>query len=156
MNGSMETIFIASVIVLFLFVGALAVRQWRMEKRLRAFFEGKDAKSLEDVFALLRREVMAAHKSLQDLDARARSARETLRRSVQHVGIVRFNPFREAGSDQSFCIAMLDEQKNGVVISSLYSRDGVRVYGKPVQNGISSYTLSGEEQEAIQRAMQES
>ena len=152
-------IILAGVVVLLalaLVLGALVLRTRKLERRLGAFLTGKDAKSLEDVFVLLRREVMDARRSLYALDGRMAEAREKLRCSVQNVGIVRFNPFRDAGGDQSFCIALLDEAHNGVVISSLYARDGVRIYGKPVQTGMSSYTLSKEEQEAIQQAIQES
>lgn len=142
--------------VLFVGIVVLAWRLWRMEKKLRLFFSGKDAKSLEDVFVLLRKEMMEARRTMQEVDVRIREARERLRGSVQNVGIVRFNPFRDAGGDQSFCIALLDEGQNGVVISSLYSRDGVRVYGKPIQAGISTYTLSQEEQQVIAKAVKES
>lgn len=72
--------------------------------------------------------------------------------SVQKIGIIRFNPFKEVGSDQSFSVALLDGQDNGVIITSLYSRDGNRVYGKPIKNGKSSYSLSKEEETAIEKA----
>ena len=94
--------------VLFIGIIALALRLWRVEKKLRSFFSGKDAKSLEDVFVLLRKEMMEARRTLQDFDGRIRETRERLRASVQNVGIVRFNPFRDAGGDQSFCIALFD------------------------------------------------
>lgn len=156
MNLPFDTILIGAIAVLFVSVIVLAVRLWKTEKRLRAFFLGKDAKSLEDVFVLLRREMMEARRALQDLDERLKEARGRLRASVQNVGIVRFNPFRDAGGDQSFCIALLDEKQNGIVISSLYARDGVRVYGKPIINSNSTYQLSQEEQQAIAKALQES
>lgn len=156
MNLPLDTILTGAVAVLFVVAVVVSLRLWKMERRLRAFFSGKDAKSLEDVFVLLRKEMMEARRTLQDLDARVREAREQLRGSVQNVGIVRFNPFRDAGGDQSFCIALLDERHNGVVISSLYARDGVRVYGKPIAAGKSTYQLSGEEEEAIQKAVTES
>lgn len=156
MNLPLDTILIGALAVLFISMILLGVRLWKMERRLQIFFGGKNAKSLEDIFVLLRKEMMEARRTLQDLDTRMGEARERLRLSVQNVGIVRFNPFRDAGGDQSFCIALLDEQKNGVVISSLYSRDGVRVYGKPVAGGASTYQLSNEELEAIQKAIKES
>lgn len=156
MNISLETTLIGAAGILVVAVIVLGARLWRMERRLRAIFEGKDAKNLEDVFALLRKEVMEARRSLQSLDERVAEARGKLRGSVQNVGIVRFNPFRDAGGDQSFCIALLDETRTGVVISSLYARDGVRVYGKPVIAGVSTYTLSAEERQAIEQALQES
>ena len=72
--------------------------------------------------------------------------------SVQKVALIRFNPFREVGGDQSFSVALLDGNNSGVVITSLYSREENRVYGKPVKNGESEYLLSEEEKEAIERA----
>ena len=155
MNISLETTLISIAGILVVAVIVLGARLWRMERRLRAIFEGKDAKNLEDVFALLRKEVMEARRSLQSLDERVTEARGKLRGSVQNVGIVRLNPFRDAGGDQSFCIALLDETRTGVVVSSLYARDGVRVYGKPVVAGVSTYTLSAEEKQAIEQALRE-
>ena len=72
--------------------------------------------------------------------------------SVKKIGMVRFNPFKEVGSDQSFSIALLNGKDSGLVITSLYNREGNRVYGKPVSNGKSSYSLSKEERAAIERA----
>lgn len=72
--------------------------------------------------------------------------------NVQKVGLVRFNPFKEIGSNQSFSLALLDGKENGVVITSLYTREGNRVYGKPIESGKSLYLLSQEENEAIEKA----
>ena len=65
--------------------------------------------------------------------------------SIQKVGMVRFNPFSEVGGDQSFSIALLDANDDGIVVTSLYTRDGNRVYAKPVKAGASDYSLSAEE-----------
>jgi len=72
--------------------------------------------------------------------------------SIQKVGIVRFNPFSEVGGDQSFSLALLDGHNNGVVITSLYTRENNRIYGKPVAGGESEYVLSKEEKSAIEKA----
>lgn len=82
-----------------------------------------------------------------------REFKQKSRRSIQKVGVVRFNPFKEIGGDQSFCIALLDEDNSGVVITSFYGREGNRVYAKPIERGQSKYQLSEEEKEAIARAM---
>jgi len=73
--------------------------------------------------------------------------------SVQKVGMVRFNPFSEVGGDQSFSVALLDGSNNGIVITSLYIREGNRVYGKPINNGQSKYQLSNEENKAVEKAI---
>jgi hypothetical protein len=73
--------------------------------------------------------------------------------SLQHIGLVRFNPFDDTGSDQSFAIALLDGQRDGIVISSLHGRANTRVFAKPVQAGTSPHALSTEEEQAIRIAV---
>ncbi len=74
--------------------------------------------------------------------------------SITKVGVVRFNPFKDTGGDQSFAVALLDSNNNGLVISSLYSREGTRIYTKPIEAGKSiGYNLSDEEQQAINKAI---
>jgi uncharacterized protein DUF4446 len=74
------------------------------------------------------------------------------KRAVQHVGVVRFNPFEDTGGNQSFALALLDSQGDGVVMSSLHSRQSTRIYLKPIVNGRSETALSDEETEALRKA----
>ena len=74
--------------------------------------------------------------------------------SIQKTGIVRFNPFSGVGGDQSFSVALLDGHNDGVVITSLFTREGNRIYAKPIKNGSSEYILSDEEKEAISKAIE--
>lgn len=76
------------------------------------------------------------------------------RGSLQHVGLVRFNPFEDTGSDQSFAIALLDDRRDGIVLSSLHGRGQTRVFAKPVEGGQSKHTLSDEEAQAIRIAVE--
>ena len=73
---------------------------------------------------------------------------------IQKIGIVRYNAFKDTGSDLSFALAMLDERNNGVVLNGIYSREMSNIYAKPVENGKSKYTISEEEEEAIQKAIE--
>lgn len=75
-------------------------------------------------------------------------------RSYYHkVGLVRFDPFSKKGMDQSFALALLNEENNGIVINFIYMHEGVRVYLKRVKNGKGDdYQLSDEEKEAINKA----
>ena len=73
---------------------------------------------------------------------------------IQKIGIVRYNAFKDTGSDLSFALAMLDEKNNGVVLNGIYSREMSNIYAKTVENGKSTYTISEEEQQAIQKAME--
>ena len=73
---------------------------------------------------------------------------------IQKVGIVRYNAFRDVGSDLSFAIALLDRENNGVVLNGLYGSESSNIYAKPVKKGLSKYQLSDEEKSAIEIAEQ--
>jgi len=92
-------------------------------------------------------------KSFEKLSEGLENLKKESRFSIQKIGIVRFNPFSEVGSDQSFSIALLNGNNDGVVITSIYAREGNRVYGKSIKNGASKYSLSDEEKKAISKAM---
>jgi hypothetical protein len=96
--------------------------------------------------------VEAVDRRLGELDGAYRSLEARSRGSLQHLGIVRFNPFPDTGSDQSFAIALLNDRHTGVVISSLHARNGTRVFAKPVEAGQARYALSDEEAEALRIA----
>ncbi len=72
--------------------------------------------------------------------------------SIQKVAIKRYNPFKEVGGDQSFSLAILDDNDNGAVITSHYTRQENRIYGKPLKAGKSDYPLSQEEEKVIEEA----
>lgn len=71
----------------------------------------------------------------------------------QKIGIVRYNAFKDTGSDLSFALAILDDYDNGVVLNGIYARDSSNIYAKPVEKGNSKYVLSNEEKEAIYKAI---
>ena len=77
-----------------------------------------------------------------------------IEKCIQKVGIVRYNAFKDTGSDLSFALALLNEHNDGVVLNGIYSREMSNIYAKPVKDGKSSYTVSEEEEEAIKRAME--
>jgi hypothetical protein len=74
------------------------------------------------------------------------------RRAVQRVGVVRFNPFEDTGGNQSFSLALLDSKADGIVITSLHSRQQTRVYLKSIVGGKCETALSDDESEALRRA----
>ena len=73
---------------------------------------------------------------------------------IKKVSIIRYNAFKDVGSDLSFALALLDENNDGVVLNGLYSVENSNIYAKPVENGKSKYSLSEEEQRAIDDAIQ--
>lgn len=149
-------VLIALVFAAVLIAGVALVRVVQLSRRIHAFFQGRKGADLEGLLAEMSkhlREVQSEFTQLRNdvarIDVMAGNA-------VQKVGVVRFNPFAGGGmgSDQSFAIAILDFEDNGVVLSSLHGREGTRIYAKPIVKGESKHHLSDEENEAIRRALQ--
>lgn len=75
---------------------------------------------------------------------------------IQRVSLIRFNPFDDTGGNQSFALSLLNDRGDGVVISSLHSRETTRIYGKPVKNfSEGGFEFSAEEKQAIEMAKKE-
>ena len=72
---------------------------------------------------------------------------------IQKIGLVRYNAFKDTGSDLSFTLAILNEENTGVVLNGIYGRDMSNIYAKSVEKGQSKNILSEEEKEAISKAI---
>lgn len=97
----------------------------------------------------IQRQFAAVTRRLEALEQNITQINAALPQTVRSVSVVRFNPFAEMGGNMSFSMALLDAKANGVVISVLNDRQGSRIYGKPVEGGVSPQKLSEEEQQAI-------
>lgn len=95
-------------------------------------------------------ETLTAH--VEQIDRQIAADEQQARRHIQKVGMLRYNAFPDTGSDQSFSVAMLDADGNGLVLTSLYGRTETRTYAKPIQGGKSTYPLSDEELAALAQA----
>jgi hypothetical protein len=100
-----------------------------------------------------RQRVEALRRELNGLADELRRVEAEGQRAMKRVGIVRFNPFEDTGGNQSFAVALLDGQSNGLVVSSLHSRQQTRVYLKAIRAGTAESALSDEEAEALRRAV---
>ena len=78
---------------------------------------------------------------------------ERLAKAITRVSVVRFDAFDQSGNDLSYCIAMLDSENNGIVISGIFGREEARTYVKPIVEGESTYKLTREEEKALRDAM---
>lgn len=112
-----------------------------------------DSGEIKDVVANQSKIIEEMNKKLRAIDVCSREGMDMAKKGLQNLGVVRFNPFKDVGGDQSFAIALLDSSGNGLTISSLYSREGTRIYAKPIKDSTSPYQLSGEEKEAVAGAM---
>lgn len=124
----------------------------RYRKRQEALLAGETVANLEGL-VLKHKNTLANHqKNLKELGAILEELVKSNKLNVRKVGLIRFNPFADAGGNMSFALALLDGKDNGIVISSLHSREGTRIYAKNIEHGKSKYHLTDEEQEAIEEA----
>lgn len=142
-------------IVLFIIVIFLWIQNGRLKRKLRVFFSGKDAKDLEEVLLNQLEETKELDQEIQELFEISNRLRELGMKSIHKTAVMRFNPFKEVGGNQSFCVALLDGKNSGVVITSLHTREGTRVYSKPVVTGLeTNFPLTEEEKATITEAIQ--
>ena len=125
-----------------------------MYLKMRRFIVGLDAHHIGDSLASVSGDLKELQSFRSEIERYLTSVEKRLKKSVQSVHTVRFNPFKGTGggSNQSFATTLLTEDGDGVIISSLYARDHVSVFGKPIHGHSSPHELSEEERESLEIA----
>lgn len=135
---------------------ALILIGWiiRLELKLKRVLLGKNARSLEDTIIHLTTEITQINTFKKESELYYKNIEKRLSRSIQGVETIRFNAFKGEGigGSQSFATAFINEQGDGTVISSLYSRDRISIFAKPIKKLSSEFELSEEERTAIQKS----
>ncbi|MDZ7611158.1 MAG: DUF4446 family protein [Candidatus Moranbacteria bacterium] len=136
--------------LLLVWIVLLQMKISGIRKNQEILFNGKKAKDLEKIILENKNNIKKISDETEDLYSITSKINQHSLKSIHKMGLIRFNPFREIGGDQSFSLALLDDEDTGAVLSSLYSREGVRIYAKSVQKGQPvKYPLTEEEKQAI-------
>ncbi len=133
----------------------LQTRLKRLEERYRRL-SGASAEETGPQVGLgtLLARIGAVQDRVEKLEALASQTQATLGHTIRGVGMVRFRALPDVGGDQSFSLALVDGEGNGLVLSALYLREGTRFYGKPLTAWNSPYPLTDEEKQALEQARQ--
>jgi hypothetical protein len=135
---------------------AWSVVIWRrlqaVQARYTELLTGVSGGNLEAILHAHMENVRAAAEQANEARNTVLRIERSGRMHVQHVAVVRYNPFNHTGGDQSFVLALADAEGNGAVVNSLHARDGTRIYAKPLAAWSSGYALTAEEEDAIARA----
>ncbi len=124
----------------------------RNERRLDRLLRGPGLENVESVLAHQADQIQALARDVARADSAVAAMQAAVRGTLRRVGAVRYNAFPDTGSDLSFSLAVLDDDANGFILTSLYGRDESRVYLKPVTGGNCTYHLSEEERRALEEA----
>jgi hypothetical protein len=145
----------ASALGLFSFLCAIIalIKIRNLNKKIAIMLSGKGAADLESIILSHSQSITDLDKEIQELFEISNKIHKLASESIHKVDVLRFNPFKDIGGDQSFAIALLNGKNSGLVMSSLHTREGTRIYAKPVTKGTSEkYTLTEEEKLAIKNA----
>lgn len=152
--GSVAVIALVLAILALGGVVLLLARQQRLLGQYEHLMAGTSGGNLEEMLNDHVSQVREASTRVEAVDNVVSDLQESTQFSLQHLALVRFNPFRDTGGDQSFALALVDGHGHGAVISSLHSREVTRVYAKPLDQWQSHHPLTDEEQQAIALARQ--
>jgi uncharacterized protein DUF4446 len=114
---------------------------WRLDDGFRGLLEGQTQRI---------ERLEGAARALNTTDKRLQGEIES---GIRRIGLLRYDAFEDVGGRLSFSCALLDDQGNGVVMTSINGRQETRVYAKPILAGRSTHNLSLEEEEAIRQAL---
>ena len=123
-------------------------------RRISRMLRGSHAMTIEDSIIELAKELDTLTHFKEKSEEYHKLVEQRLRKSVQSIETKRFNPFKGtgAGGNQSFASAFINENGDGLILSSLYSSDRMSVFAKPVQQFSSTFELTEEEQSALEDA----
>ena len=112
-----------------------------------------DGKNIKEDLERYMRRVSTTEEEIRKLSVYYKELDNKTQKCIQKVGVVRYNAYKDTGSDLSFAVCLLDEHNDGVVFNGIYSRDMSNIYAKPIENGVSKYKVTPEEMEAIEKAI---
>lgn len=143
-----------AIVLSFLFSFIALSMAISAKRRISRLLNGKNSKDIDEVLIHIYKNISLLDQFKTKTQNDLLIVNDKLSRSIQSVETVRFNPFKGTGSggNQSFATAFINEEGDGVVISSLYSSDRVSVFAKPITKLTSTYELTEEEVQAVHTA----
>lgn len=150
---SIATIYIVLLLLLLgMIITYIKLNKYKKEndKFLRSIGKGQN---IQETIELYMKEVNDVKLLNQEIIKYCENIDKKHDNTLQKVGLIRYNAFQNVGSDLSFALALLDNKNTGIVLNGIYSRDMSNIYAKPVIEGKSTYVLTEEEKEAINKAM---
>ena len=125
----------------------------KLRRRIDSLTRGKDTESMEDIMLNFFERIESLENEEKNTKSDIKRIKENLKFTYQKCGLVKYDAFREMSGALSYSLALLDKENNGVLISSMYSREGCYSYAKEIVNGESKINLSEEEAEALKQAV---
>lgn len=141
---------LGGLLIALVWLGFLSYSLKRMTENYLALTKGNNRLTLDDVLGKIIKDLQTNQKDISKLISRCDTIEKNELSHIQKIGLLRFNPFKDTGGDQSFILSLMDAHDTGVVITALYSRSGTRWYAKRVIAGKGAeHELSDDEKRAL-------
>lgn len=140
------------VLILIIIMCVNAIKMKKLKKRFEKFMSKEDV-NLEELLVQYTKKLNVLLQNEKEMQTSIEYMEKVVKNCVQKVGVVRYQAIQNMGADLSYTVALLDENNDGVVFNGIYGRDGCYTYAKPIKDGKSSYNLSEEELQAIEKAI---
>jgi hypothetical protein len=146
-------VIIIGFFIIFVWLGIASYYLYKLINSYTFFTRGVQKKTLEGVLTNLVRQTETTKEDIANIMKRYDTMEKNELVHIQKIGLLRFNPFKDTGGDQSFILVLTDANDTGVMLTSLYSRAGTRWYAKRIEKGKGvEHALSDEEKKALQAA----
>lgn len=140
--------------VFFIWLLILTFLALKQKNFLKSLFPKDQRRDIRNKFQEVLEVISGFEKTIQILENRLTGFKRDSLGNIQKLAVLRYNPYNDTGGDQSFSLVLLDGKMNGVLITSLHSRAGTRIYLKNIVLGKSELELSKEEDRALRRAIE--
>lgn len=151
----LQSIILGLIGVIVLWLVFLSVFYFRLYNHYNKLVGASDGEGLKMLLDKLLKVSSENKKDIENLRKYCARIEEEGHFHIQKVGLLRFNPFKDTGGDQSFILSLVDKNDTGVIISGLYSRSGLRWYAKKVRKGKGvEHELSDDEKKALRESSQ--
>ncbi|WP_051250400.1 DUF4446 family protein [Paenibacillus harenae] len=140
------------VIILFIWIAVVGRRLKKLRMQYTSVMGNTGVTNFEEVILQMKESISVQKEATEQLQLQLKDVQQTLPKKKGRLGIHRYNAFADQGSDLSFSLAIVNDESDGAVITSIHSRENSYVYAKPVAKGESAYPLTPEERKAIKEA----
>jgi hypothetical protein len=140
--------------ILALWLAGITYLYIKQQRFFTLFTKDVTKKDLKTVLQNIAESLKTVGEEVNRLQLLQKTMKKEAEKHLQKVGFIRYNPFSDTGGDQSFCFCLLDDKNNGLILTSLHSREQTRLYAKMVKGGqVDNLDLSKEEAEVLKMAM---
>lgn len=146
---------LVAILILLIICLVLIGKNSSLRKRYDEFMQDADGKSLEDAFQKKFENMDYINEKIKDIDIHLEGIDNNLLKTYQKVGIVKYDAFKEVGGTLSFVMTLLTQENDGFIMNSMHSnKEGCYIYIKEVKAGEVFMTLSEEERQSLEQAME--